>query len=399
MNPTSIQSSAPSAGKDLSLEAVRGVASLSVLGWHFLFAFYPAFLFDPREGFLGSPFYGLLHGTAAVGVFFLLSGFVLTRRYFETGHHYLLLEGALKRWFRLMPLVTISVLLSWGFFHFKLYDYTAAAAVTGTDWLAQSGGSKNPPVHEGLGAALEQGLFGTFFKGESSFNTNLWTIRFEMIGSLMAFAFAGLVQLLRGKQVWLALGIGACAVTAYAIDPRYEAFLVGTLLAAFLPAYRGIGRLGAAGLLLLGLFLLGYRAPLGAYAFMMPLQGVDRETMYVFSSILGGALILVACTGCATLNRALQNSLARLLGQISFPLYLLHVILICSLGAALFVRLASGSRDDYFHSVFNTALVLMAVLFFLSLALAGVDRWWIGHVNRVFARVFRRFSQKAQSPL
>src|SRR5580692_8294430 len=93
------QTSNPDSSRDLPLEALRGLAALVVVVWHFFLGLDPAVLSLP--GLRGTPFFAFVHGSAAVGVFFVLSGYVLTRRYFETGQKRVLVIGALKRWFRL----------------------------------------------------------------------------------------------------------------------------------------------------------------------------------------------------------------------------------------------------------------------------------------------------------
>ena len=131
-----------SSPKDLSLEAVRGVASIVVFVWHFFFAFDPNFIFEPSRGLIGLPIYGFFHGTAAVDLFFLLSGYVLTRRFFDTHNGHLLVLGAAKRWFRLMPLVLFSTLFSWVCYHYSLYAFENAALVTRSEWLFLGGGAR-----------------------------------------------------------------------------------------------------------------------------------------------------------------------------------------------------------------------------------------------------------------
>src|ERR1700730_17551481 len=101
--------------KLIELEVLRGIAAMIVLFHHFLLVVAPRlhgrnFPDDPIA-LVRTPLFALANGTAAVAVFFVLSGFVLTFRAMEKRNWTQLLVGVLKRWPRLVPLVaTVNVL-------------------------------------------------------------------------------------------------------------------------------------------------------------------------------------------------------------------------------------------------------------------------------------------------
>ena len=108
-------------GKLIELEALRGVAAMMVLFHHFLLVIVPRlhgrnFADDPIA-LVRTPLYALVNGTAAVAIFFVLSGFVLTFRALEERDGRQLLVGVLKRWPRLVPLVAavyaLRFLVAW----------------------------------------------------------------------------------------------------------------------------------------------------------------------------------------------------------------------------------------------------------------------------------------------
>lgn len=76
------------------LEGLRGVAAVVVALYHFLLAFYAIAFFGPAAGSVqnmrfednlyGNPIMVFLSGTFAVGIFFVLSGFVLSIAFFQT---------------------------------------------------------------------------------------------------------------------------------------------------------------------------------------------------------------------------------------------------------------------------------------------------------------------------
>lgn len=77
-----------SARKDVALEGLRGLASITVLIWHIILGFYPELLGDyggavSGSGIRGHFWFGLVYGSAAVALFFVLSGYVLTLKFFD----------------------------------------------------------------------------------------------------------------------------------------------------------------------------------------------------------------------------------------------------------------------------------------------------------------------------
>ena len=79
--------------KDIPLEALRGVASLVVVVAHVCGGFFPLSGGADR----GTPLFVFMNGRAAIQLFFVLSAYVLTRRYFELGDNRILLNSDLRK--------------------------------------------------------------------------------------------------------------------------------------------------------------------------------------------------------------------------------------------------------------------------------------------------------------
>src|ERR1700735_4161538 len=127
--------------KLMELEALRGVAAVIVLFHHFLLIVAPRlhgrnFPDDPIA-LVRTPLFALVNGSAAVAVFFVLSGFVLTLRAIEGRDWRQIFIGVLKRWPRLALLVVTVNIISAMFFMLGLYQnstwfdlHNYAAAIT-----------------------------------------------------------------------------------------------------------------------------------------------------------------------------------------------------------------------------------------------------------------------------
>src|SRR5262245_4759677 len=118
--------------KDIALEAIRGGAALVVVVWHVCVGFFP---YSLDGWWQGSPLNLFMNGQSAVQLFFVLSGYVLTRRYFESGNNRILLKGAVKRWPRLMGPVLLVVLACYVLFHLYLYELDLSVACSYLAWF------------------------------------------------------------------------------------------------------------------------------------------------------------------------------------------------------------------------------------------------------------------------
>lgn len=182
--------------KIIELEALRGIASIIVLLWHFQLGFFPKLsgFFESGKGLIGTPLFFIINGSAAVIIFFILSGFVLTYKFYVTQDSNYLNKGVEKRYFRLVVPVICSILLSYILFKTHLYFYKQAGDLSGSPWLvdfAYAGRGNNfiPNIYD----ALRTGLFLAFLKPANAYyNTVLWTMVYEWWGSISVFLLAAL---------------------------------------------------------------------------------------------------------------------------------------------------------------------------------------------------------------
>ena len=151
------------------LESMRGIAAFVVFLFHFLLGFAPQFHGQeaataiPGGNLIGTPFFFLINGHAAVTFFFVLSGFVLSYRYFNKGSNDGLLDSVIKRWPRLFPIALISTLISWIMIHYGLYSYTEAAQATHSQWMSRFANSNGNFLDLSFQAPFARGFSTRFF--------------------------------------------------------------------------------------------------------------------------------------------------------------------------------------------------------------------------------------------
>ncbi|SFJ61423.1 Peptidoglycan/LPS O-acetylase OafA/YrhL, contains acyltransferase and SGNH-hydrolase domains [Bosea sp. OK403] len=309
------------------LDGLRGVAAFSVVIYHFVCAFVPSAT-DPDATTLTRPgevvLRFLFSGSFAVAIFFVLSGFVIANS--AAGRRQPLLVSALLRYLRLALPAAASVLLAWLLLRALPDAVRRLDAISPSWWFKWTYQDPIPP----LLTALRDGLLDNFLTGGSQFNNVLWTMRIELIGSLLLYA---IFAVSRGRvriAVLVATGVLFIALQRH----HYCAFILGALLregwaAGKLPNLPA-GRLFWAGL------VLGSGASLIALLGGGPFQ--KAETMI---EGLAATAVVFDLLACNRLKSLFGSAVPLFLGRISFGLYLVHVPILYTLVATGVVGFAA----------------------------------------------------------
>lgn len=366
-----------------ALDGLRGLAAFVVIIWHFFLAFIPLRVgsfpgFDPAQGLIGTPIFGLINGEAAVTFFFVLSGFVLPVKFLRDGDNAILLRAAAKRWFRLAGLVMIAVLVSYALVHLGLYFHHQAAAISDSSWLDHFAEGKVESQNVGFIPALMQGTVWTFLRGDSYFDPSLWTMHLEFIGSLLTFGLAALLLRAGWKStLWITI-IGLAIVQVG--NSYLTAFVVGTSMSALMA--RRMPQISmplACALILSAMLLFAFKEPRGIFAFVADL-GIPTERAQIVFHTLASAMAICAGLGNPSVRQFLSSAPLRFLGTISFAMYLIHLPVYFSFTSRLFVALNGvmpRAATDVLSFTASAALILP-----LSYALARLDGLWLGFVDR-----------------
>lgn len=325
-----------------------------------------------------TPLFFLLNGTASVTLFFVLSGFVLSYGYFKNPERPI--AGAvIRRWPRLFPIALASTVLSYALFKLDIYHYSAASEFTHSDWMSKFGyASQQFTSNVTFVDAVTQGAFFTFFRSSSDswMNSSLWTMHLELLGSFIVFGLTAVIREGKPKEApFIFLTTGVLVFFGNYFLPL---FVVGTCLAYFHSKYKFIPKtprlLRTVLIVSLVLLAFGYQDPAkGFYQIagrFSPFESYFRICVHGLAS--------VALIHFALLDRNLNGLLAWrplcFLGHVSFPLYVLHVPLIFSVGAGVFVYFSSW--QSYRISVLACFLATLSVLIPLSYFLSKFDQKW-----------------------
>ena len=373
----------------IPLEATRGIAALIVIVHHFFLGFAPqvtGLLPELRtpSSIIGNWYYVFFSGDAAVNFFFVLSGFVLCWSYFHSRDHASLKRSVIKRWPRLAGPVLITTLASYCLFKLGAYHFSEAALLTKSPWLGTFAfAGWTPEFTPNIFKAIIQGMT-TFFSGDATYNPNLWTMRPEFLGSLVVFLLGALVVSIFSLQYVILLA-PLFLVWALGTNMYFFPFVLGLFLAAWMAGSSKTRTMDLAIALVfvaLGLYLLGYEIAAKDYAWTVLIKHpvlLVSNIKVVFHSV-GAALIIYAVMQSPKIFQLLNGRVGFYLGKLSFPLYLVHTLIICSVSSMSFLYW-SGLQDSTVNILWATFSITVICSVLAAIPLAFFDDFWVKNLN------------------
>ena len=337
-----------------ALDGLRGVAAISVVLYHYTYA--------------GAAWFP--QGYLAVDLFFMLSGFVIAFSYEDRLRSGLSPGGFMvRRLVRLYPMIVVASVLGGMAAYAKL-----AAQPTGTDpasllGLVLCSLTLFPQLHE---TYLGKEIF--------PLNVVLWTLFFELLANVAYCLFA-----FRTKSRYLIAIVTICLVILASSGPLggnltddflsgFPRVVVGFLSGVLLYRYRLIGRsrYWSYGFVPL--------STLVVLAFWLPFTPQGVVLVAVF-----GLFALVVLLGAATAPSRPGSRLLQGLGDISYPLYALHL--------PLHGFLATVERKlPVSHFISGVGLEVLSSVCVVALS-AGVLRFFDEPVRARLTRLFARSSR------
>ncbi len=343
----------------MELEGLRGIAAVMVVFYHYLIAFYAFAFFSngttmataPNTWFEpaihGNPLMALVSGSFAVALFFVLSGFVLSIGFFQTGKEGIIKKLASKRYFRLMLPALASVFICYILIKLGLSHAQQASIITHSGWLGVQW-NFIPHIYD----VFVNGTWGIFTIGQSAYNNVLWTMMIEFAGSFLVFG----ALLIFGKSthrwvLYLALLIITC-------NTWFLGFILGMILAD-LTANGFVQRKKRklwfiSSLLAVGIFLGGYpfSGTQGTIYEYLTIPHLVGTVNFVSIYMLVGATAIVSLVVMSTqVARVLALKYISKLGTYTFSLYLIHLPILFTFTTFGFIHLHN-------HFGYNMSVIL-----------------------------------------
>lgn len=377
------------------VEGYKGFACLCVMLSHFFAAFCNVWVTSlPERQHTGAwfetwigttPLNLFYNGNFGVRVFFITSGFVLSYAFFKNGNEMYLKKGAVKRYFRLfLPVVLVNIITYLLMKGGLLFHQEAAMISKSYDWL---GAFNN--FEPSLYGVLKEAFFGNFFTNTATYVGPLWTMTYEMLGTLLVFAFLALFGKQKVRYVLYVIFVVMFQ------ESNYSHFIVGMALCdlmtngeAFLEKYRK-SKWAVILTVIVGLFFSSYPSgtdpSITMYRWFNLNQFMDTVTVYHF---IGATLLFFAILNSTLLQKFFEWKPFLFLGKYSFGLYLVHWPVMLSLSSYIIVRFTGGALS-YYKVVLVDFIITMAVIVVLAMFLTKfVDSKGIKLANKVAEKAF-----------
>lgn len=328
------------------LDSVRGILSLIVVIYHYIGWRHP-----DSTAFHVASF--IFNGSDAVSFFFVLSGFVLSYKYFNLSQELNMREYIIKRVFRIFPGYIVMVLLHQFYLHRKDFGLGSIYEIVFKNQL---------PLWNEM----------YLVKAQHSLYIPGWTLGVEMVGSLL-LPFFIIVAQRNIRYIYylipILLYIGSPSFTLFGVH-----FCLGMLLAYYYPvilnytfsksklyAYRWI-------LALATFFLFSIRHQVRIF----PLPPFIQRVMEYFQldlfhlTGLASFVIMLWIINSPKVQSFLRSEALLFLGKISFGLYLVHFLILC-------VIMDNWEQwQAYFSSEISMFVVFLVITIFVSIVGATV---------------------------
>lgn len=348
------------ATKIIYLEGLRGIAALAVLFHHLRDAFlyylgnsseklFIAFFDQTSSKRLASIFNLLSDGKFAVHIFWILSAYVISIKLFSVDiikSNQIVFLSSIKRYFRLVLPCLASVLIAYTILSFGYMNNIPLSIKLNklyfNDWLGEFYN-----FEPNFLLAIKSGLWDTFFNysGKDSYNANLWTMSFELWGSLFCFCIYGIFMRVQSRYICYIVISVLCILLQ---KDWLLCFIMGYWLADIdyspEPAILKDTIKKMEAIIITMPFIL-----------LLIFIIVIVFNYSIFSFLQGRAVILLSfCVvylihRTSYLNTFLSKRVFAWLGKISFSLYLLHIPILCSIGALTY---------NYFYNNSITAITM-----------------------------------------
>jgi peptidoglycan/LPS O-acetylase OafA/YrhL len=352
------------------LDALRGLAALSVF-WYHAFGMLPekpkALLF-----ILATPLGGIFNGRSAVWLFFVLSGFVLNRKFveMETYPRFWKSEFIVRRIFRIYPAFLVTLLLAFAFKAFVFQPAEAYSIYTegfAKEWQA----SYSPSAVARVFTLIWPGI-------KVNINPPIWSLveemRISLIFPILIIAVNRWPRLISN----LLFLFGSYAVGFLLPDAstvrHLPHFVLGAICARHITGIAGwLGRqhwVSRTMWFAVSFGLYGITAEITTHV-----NTLSQSTQFIIEQVvgLGSAGLIVFCVGCVSSNGFMGSRPMRFIGETSYSFYLSHMIFLFAL--SFWLLKYTGS----YAATWLTVLALTYVVSYLLFHFVEMPMNRVGH--------------------
>ena len=373
--------SAPAKTHITYLDSIRGLAAFTVINDHFVTAYDLPCVDSFCKNLLDlTPLHIWWDGSAAVSMFFVLSGLVLSLKYFRLGHqadlnNFKLLPYITGRLFRIWLPYAVILLISAAFYWHTVNSPLLNTALPPTEWIVNMWRN-----HALTPIAMLRESFLLSLPAMVVLLPQAWTLTIELVLSLLLP-----IGLLLEKQgsLWLAL-FSLIAVFLLGVSPFLLHFALGLLIARYYTVMANYLRPKPwlrRFILLLGLLF---------YTAISTTAHVFGETFMWIVTGLGAGLIIIYTISSHRTQSFLEWPILRQLGKVSYSAYLIHMLILLCLTPFLLTQLELFSSNHlwlwlgaWLLTVISVQLLSLLSYYYIEIPSISLGRKLINGLQKV----------------
>ncbi len=335
------------------LDGLRGIAAVVVVLGHGMIAFDFALYTGSQAHSItswdvwlsGAPLQIPVAGNLAVCLFFAMSGFVLAEAFDASPMGPM--ASLAKRYLRLAIPAICMCLLSWLMLRAGWMANREVFTITRSQWIGAQFQQSASFI-----AAFGEGAWRAFFGGfdwPTSYDSSLWTMQIELSGSIVMLMTCNLTKLLtpKGNARRVTYIILFSALYASLAESYIGLFAAGALIRQVLPGgWRPLNDRPALAVVLVAL---------GLFVGTIPVSKASWPIFHIFLALpvfawtpwpvagpyfwhtIGAIMMLVGLQSPRPMHGVLKSPTCQWLGRTSFPLYLIHIPILATLGCRTFL--------------------------------------------------------------
>jgi peptidoglycan/LPS O-acetylase OafA/YrhL len=107
----------------------------------------------------------------------------------------------------------------------------------------------------------------------------------------------------------------------------------------------------------------------------------------MYPPIVAAGIIICVMETFPPMHTFFSGPISKWLGEFSFPIYLVHVLIICSFGSTIYLN----------YGTMPAIISVLAITPIAALPLVVWNRKWVGIVNRIVDGVFARLASRREA--
>lgn len=306
-------------GEKKSMKKIACIEGLRTIGWIGVFLCHFKGAFFPQAQWITdlTPLRFIYSGNAYVRLLFVISGFVLSLKYFRKECYGEALLDPVRRYFRLMPVVLVSEIAVYMMMRFGLLKNAEAAVLLGSEGFLGIFNQFQPSFM----GCIKEALVTTYFNGANGYIGPLWTMVYEYLGAMLVLSANCVFR--KSAWRWLFYLIMFSCFSGY-----YNYFILGMMISDLycnsnLEEFVSKSRVLRAGMIIAGYYLLS----------MVDLNDGIKLTRVFFG--MGITMFLLGLLYSPAAEKVLGNRVMTAGGKIAYSAYVIHWPLIESFSCGL----------------------------------------------------------------